>query len=114
MYLRRAEKLKGLTGEQLLSLKAMKTDVAYYTARRKLEDGQRQVEEALAQLKIAADTDNKHARSANQMIVAVEPQARALAEALRTAVNSLSAPAPVAAPPAPVPAPVAAAPDAGR
>jgi hypothetical protein len=92
-FLRRGEKLSGLTDEQRLTLKTMRTDVAFYTARKKLEDGQRQVEEALAQLKLAGAADSKHSREANQMISTVEPQARALAEALRRAVNLLSAPA---------------------
>jgi hypothetical protein len=97
-YLRRAEKLAGLTDEQRLALKTMRSDVAFYTARRKLEEGQRQIEEALAQLKLAASADSRHSRAANQMITAVEPEARALAEALRKAVNTLSAPSTEVAP----------------
>ncbi len=119
-FMRRAEKLSGLTDEQRLTLKSMKSDVAFYVARKKLEDGQKQIEEALAQLKLAAGVESRHNRAANQMISTVEPEAKALAEALRKAVNTLSAP-PVAEPPrpapgpAPVPAPtpVPAAPDAG-
>ena len=100
-FLRRGEKLSGLTDEQRLTLKTMRTDVAFYTARKKLEDRQRQIEEALAQLKLAGTADSKHSREANQMISAVEPQARLLAEALRKAVNLLSAPAVDAVPTAP-------------
>ncbi len=122
-YLRRGEKLSGLTDEQRLTLKNMRTDVAFYTARKKLEDGQRQIEEALAQLKLAGTADSKHSREANQMISAVEPTARALAESLRRAVNLLSAPAadprPLVPEPTPTPAPTptptpVAAPAAGR
>ena len=116
-FLRRAEKLAGLTDEQRLTLKQMRSDVAFYTARKRLEDGQRQIEEALAQLKLASSAESRHSRAANQMISAVEPEAKALAEALRKAVNTLSGPAPEPVRPAPavVPAPVAAptAPDAG-
>ncbi len=116
-YLRRAEKLAGLTDEQRLTLKQLRSDVAFYTARKRLEDGQKQIEEALAQLKLASGVESRHSRAANQMILAVEPEAKALAEALRKAVNTLSAPAPVAEParPAPpvAPAAVPAAPDAG-
>ncbi len=117
-YLRRAEKLSGLGDEQRLSLKQMRSDVAFYTARKRLEDGQRQIEEALAQLKLASGLESKHSRAANQMISAVEPEAKALAEALRRATNTLSAPAPepvrppAPLPPAPVFVPVAA--DAGN
>lgn len=116
-YLRRAEKLSGLTDEQRLTLKSMKNDVAFYVARKKLEDGQKQIEEAIAQLKLAAGVESRHNRAANQMITAVEPEAKSLAEALRKAVNTMSAPPPVAEPPRPAPAPAPApapnAPDAG-
>ena len=114
-YLRRADKLAGLTDEQRLTLKQMKSDVAFYTARQKLEEGQKQIEEALAQLKLAAGVESRHNRAANQMISAVEPEAKALAEALRKAVNTLSAPAAVEIRPLPPTAPVVvpAAPDAG-
>src|SRR5262252_7904269 len=53
-YLRRAEKLSGLSEEQRLALKGMQTDVAYYLARSKLDDARRQIAEGLTQLKIAA------------------------------------------------------------
>lgn len=114
MYLiRRADRLGGITEEQKISLKSMKTDVAFYSARMKLEDAQRQIEEAVAQLKIATETPNRHSRSANQMLLVVEPTSKVMIESLRKAVNALSAPAaepnaPVApqlgAPPAPPPA----------
>ncbi len=111
-FLRRAEKLSGLTEEQGLTLKQMRSDVAFYTARKRLEDGQKQIEEALAQLKLASTVESRHSRAANQMISAIEPEAKALAEALRRAVNTLSAPAePVRPKPAPVaPTPTAAEP----
>jgi len=107
-YLRRAEKLAGLTDEQRLTLKQLRSDVAFYTARKRLEDGQRQIEEALAQLKLASSVESRHSRAANQMISAVEPEAKALAEALRRAINTLSAPPadPVRPAPPPTPAPV--------
>jgi hypothetical protein len=92
-YLRRAEKLSGLTDEQKLALKTMKTDSAFYSARGKLEDAQRLIEEAVAQLKIATDTPNRHSRSANQMLLVVEPTSKVMVESLRKAVNALSAPA---------------------
>jgi hypothetical protein len=114
MYLiRRGDRLGGITEEQKLSLKAMKTDVAFYSARMKLEDAQREIEEAVMQLKIATETPNRHSRSANQMLLAVEPTSKSMVESLRKAVNALSAPA--ADPNAPIapqlgsPAPAAAA-----
>jgi hypothetical protein len=108
-YIRRADRLSGLTEEQKISLKTMKTDVAFYSARMKLEDAQRQIEEALVQLRFSTESNNRHARSAYQMLTAVEPQAKTLVETLRKAVNALSAPAgqtPLeGAPPSPQPAP---------
>lgn len=98
-YLRRAERLSGLTDEQRRSLKAMEAEVAFYQARTKLEDARKQVAEALAQLKLAAESQSRHARSANQMLTEVEPQAKALEESLRKAVHTLSAPATSTPPP---------------
>ncbi|MFP2913135.1 IF-2 protein, partial [Pyxidicoccus sp. 3LFB2] len=89
-YLRRAEKLSGITEEQSLTLKKLMTDVAYYQARQKLEDARRLVGDALTQLKLAAESESRHARSANQMLTTVTPPARELEEALRRAVHTLS------------------------
>jgi hypothetical protein len=91
-YLRRAEKLQGITEEQRRTLKQMQADVAYYQARARFEDARRLLAEALTQLKLAATSENRHARSANQMITEVEPLANQLTEALRKSVYSLSAP----------------------
>ncbi len=108
-FVRRAERLTGLTEDQRLSLKGMKQEVAYYQARGKLEDALRQISEALTQLRLGATGTGRNSRSANQMITAVEPQAKALEDSLRAAVHSLSAPAieksppPEAAKPAPPP-----------
>lgn len=107
--LRRAERLRGLTDEQRLSLKRMQADVAFYLARTRLEDARKQLEEALVQLKFAADADTRHAREASQMLLTVEPPTKALSDTLRAAVYQLSAPAPK---PPPRVEPVAA-PDAG-
>jgi len=92
-FLRRAQKLSGLSEEQRVTLKSLETDVAFYLARAKLDDARRSIAEAMAQLKIAAGAQNRHARSANQMMSEVQPQANALEEALRRAVHTLSAPA---------------------
>ncbi|MCP3100021.1 IF-2 protein [Myxococcus sp. K15C18031901] len=91
-YLRRAEKLGGITEEQRLTLQKLLTEVAYFQARQKLEDARRLVSDALAQLKLAAESQSRHARSAHQMLTAVGPPARDLEEALRRAVHTLSGP----------------------
>jgi len=111
-YLRRAERLSGLSEEQRLSFKGLQTDVAYYLARSKLDEARRQIREALSQLKIAAAAKNRHTRSANQMISEVEPAASALEEALRRAVHTLSSPPEPAAPPPPPAQSTSASPDA--
>ncbi|XXF80320.1 IF-2 protein [Myxococcaceae bacterium GXIMD 01537] len=101
-YLRRAQKLSGLTEEQRLRLEQLLADVAFYQARQKLEDARKQIADALAQLQLAAESQNKNARSAHQMLGSVGPAARQLEEALRAAVHSQSAPRePAAPPPAP-------------
>jgi hypothetical protein len=109
-YVRRAEHLTGLTDEQKATLKHLHADVAFYLARNGLDDARKQLDEALAQLKLASDVDAKHAREANQMLLAVEPQVKTLSDALRAAVHSLSAPPPAPAPVVPSPAAVVPAP----
>jgi hypothetical protein len=100
-YLRRAERLAGLSEEQRTSLKGMVAEVAYYQARQKLDEARRLISEAQAQLKLASESDNRHSRTAAQMLGKVaEPSAR-LEEALRDAVRVLSAPR---QPPKPEPA----------
>ena len=95
-YLRRAAMLGGLTDEQRRTLQSMQADVAYYHARHRLEEARKLVAEGLGQLKVAAESENRHARSANQMLTRVGPAAQALEEALRAAVHTLSEPAPAA------------------
>jgi hypothetical protein len=80
---RRAEKLHGLTEAQRTSLKKMQTDVAYFLARIRLDDARRQLEEALAQLKLAAESDTKTRAQASLMLLAVEPQVKLLSTTLR-------------------------------
>ncbi len=80
---RRAEKLNGLTDDQRASLKKMQSDVAYFLARVRLDDARRQLEEALAQLKIAAESDSKTRAQAALMLLAVEPQVKLLSTTLR-------------------------------
>lgn len=118
-YVRRAEGLSGLSNEQRESLKHLQAEVAFFLARTRLEDAQRRIEEAVAQLKVASQSQNRHTREASQMLLAVEPDAKRLSDTLRSAVHNLSQPAapvvqpPVPAPqPAPVPAPAPAAPPA--
>jgi hypothetical protein len=109
-YLRRADLLSGLTEEQRRTLETLKADVAFYQARQKLEEGRRAVEEALKQLRLAAESRNRHTQSANQWLSSVGPAAEALEQALRSAEGSVAPRTPPAETPAPAPAPSAPAP----
>lgn len=105
-YLRRAESLSGLTDEQRRTLETMKADVAFYLARQKLEAARRGVTEALAQLKLAAESRNRNTQKANQMLGTVGPAAQALEKALRAVDVSLGESGTGSTPPeTPVPAP---------
>lgn len=81
--IRRAERLNGLTEGQRTSLKKMQSDVAFFLARTRLDDARRQLEEALTQLKLAAESDSKSRAQASLMLLAVEPQVKLLATTLR-------------------------------
>ncbi|MDY7233304.1 IF-2 protein [Hyalangium rubrum] len=111
-YLRRAERLAGLSEEQRTRLKGMLAEVAYYQARQKLDEARKLITEAMTQLKLASEGDNRHSRSATQMLSKVGAPTQALDQALAEAVHTLSAPraketveppaeTPPAAPPAP-------------
>lgn len=105
-YIRRAERLSGLSEEQRRTLKGMQAEGAYYLARTRLDDARRQIIDALAQLKLSAESQSRHSRNASQMLLEIEPAAKALEDSLRRAVHTLSAPAsPTEPPPAPPPAP---------
>jgi hypothetical protein len=100
-YLRRADLLSGLTQEQRHALETMKSDVAFFQARQKLEEARRDVAEALAQLKLAAESRNRNTQRANQMLTTVGPAAQALDRALRAVDASLGEPGASTPPEAP-------------
>jgi len=83
IYVRRAERLSGLTDDQRAALKKMQVDLAFFLAKVRLDDSRRQLEEALAQLKLAAESDSRHKSEATLMLMAVEPQVKLLASTLR-------------------------------
>lgn len=98
-FVRRAERLSGITEEQRTVLKKLQAEVSFYLARTKLDDARKLIAEGMAQLKLAADSQSRNARAAHQMIAEVEPVAQNLEEALRRAVHSISeAPPPRSAP----------------
>jgi hypothetical protein len=82
-YVRRAGRLTGATEEQRASLKKMQTELACFLAKTRLDESRRQLEDALAQLKVAAESDSRHRVEAGLMLLAVEPQVKLLAATLR-------------------------------
>jgi hypothetical protein len=113
----RMQKLGDITDDQRRTLKGLESEVAFFQARTKLDQARREIAEAVAQLRLAADSGGRHARPAHRMLAAVEPSAAALEDALRRAVYTLDSdlpePARPASPAAPVARPTGAAPDAG-
>lgn len=99
--IQRADGLPGLRAEQRETLKRLKEEIAYFMAKNHLEDARRLVDAGLEQLRTASASKSRHARSASQMLMEVEPAAKALSEALRRAVHSLSEPPKNGATPAP-------------
>src|SRR5437868_4652471 len=67
----------------VLKGKMMQSDVAFFLARTRLDDARRQLEEALVQLKLAAESDSKSKAQASLMLLAVEPQVKLLSTTLR-------------------------------
>ncbi len=106
--LRRARRLTGLTEDQRITLKRLEAEVAYYQGRTKIQEALVLFVEGLGQLKLAADSQSRHARTAAGMLSVVEVPAKVMEEALRAAVHSLNLPAPTPKPAetAPSPAPL--------
>ena len=67
-------------------------DIAYYRGRSLLSQAHKLFSDGVEQLRIATQTENPHTRSAQQMLLEVEPRAVSFDEALRRAVHLLSAP----------------------
>jgi hypothetical protein len=81
--IRRGEKLKGLSDEQRVTLRTLQSEVAFFLSQQRLDDARKQLEEALTQLKLAAESDSRHKNEAGLMLLAVEPQVKLLATTLR-------------------------------
>jgi len=104
---KRAELLRGLSEQQRASLASMRGEVAYFLAKQRIDDARKHLDEAIQQLRLAADADARHKKDATQMLLAVEPQVKALSDTLRAAVQGLPTPP---APPPSTPTPPAAEP----
>jgi hypothetical protein len=87
--LRRAEKLRGLSDEQRKSLKHMQGEVAFGLAMVRLDEARRLLDEGIAQLKLASDTDTRHAKAATEVLLKVEPQLKSMSDDLRAATHGL-------------------------
>lgn len=111
--LQRMEKLSGITEGQRSTLKRMEAEVAFDQAKLKLDDARREIASALEQLKLAADSQTRHAEAAHQMVSELAPAAQAFEQVLRHSVHTIggtpqgaqapaeSAPAPAQPEPAP-------------
>ncbi len=97
---KRAEALRGLSESQRTTLGLLRGEVAYFLAKQRIDDARKQLDEALRQLKLAADADARHKKDATQMLLAVEPQVKSLSDTLRAAVQGLPPPPPVVVSPA--------------
>jgi len=84
-YLRRAQRLTGLSQEQRITLERMQTEVAFYQAKLKLDVARRTVAEAITQLELAANAQGPNAQRAARMVQTIIGPARSLERALRTA-----------------------------
>jgi hypothetical protein len=87
--LQRMEKLSGITEGQRSTLKRMEAEVAFDQAKLKLDDARKEIASALEQLKLAADSQTRHAEAAHQMVSELEPAANHFVEVLRHAVHML-------------------------
>lgn len=83
VLVRRGERLQGLSEAQRASLRGLQSELAFYLAQARLDDARGQLEEALTQLKLAAESDSRHKAEASLMLLAVEPQVKLLATTLR-------------------------------
>ena len=109
--LSRMEKLSGITDDQRAALGRLEAEVAFDQAKLQLDQARRLIASALAQLKLAADSQTRHAQNAHQMVTEVEPAAKQLEEVLRRAVHTTAVQGddtgvPEEAAPAPTPVPV--------
>ena len=92
-YVQRMERLANLSTEQIGRRTRMRTELAFFTARRKIDEARIALEAARADLKIAADLDARHKERANELLLAIDPQLKMLIEALRATSAIASAPA---------------------
>jgi hypothetical protein len=88
--LRRMDRLQGASDDQRRTLRGLQLEVAYDQARIRFEDARRALSEGLQQLRIAADSPSRRARTAHAMLIKVEPAATALEDVLRQAVVTLA------------------------
>ncbi len=89
---KRAQALRGLSEEQRKTLSQLHAEVAYFLARQRLDESRKQLDDAVLQLKLAADADARHKKDATQMLLAVEPQVKLLSDVLRAAAQGLPLP----------------------
>lgn len=94
-YLRRAELLQGINRTQRETLQALKSQVAWYQAKLKLESAQQLVSDALVQLDLAMRARDANSQRARELASRLMGPAREMETALRRALaDTGTAPAP--------------------
>jgi hypothetical protein len=111
-YLRRAERLPGLSAAQREELSALRAESGYFEAQGLLERAATDLREAADRLRAAASSRSRHAGDARLLLRELEPAVDAVISAVRPggAPQPVEAPRPAPAPGAPAPAPVPEAP----
>jgi len=106
-YLRRAELLKDLTLEQQNTLKTLRAEVAFATARARLSEVELLVRDIVEQFKLATQTPNKSTQTAARILLLLEPVFNQLNLAIQHALSSSLPELREENPPSPAPPPFA-------
>lgn len=97
--LRRAARLSGLDDPQRHRLRRMQAEMGFALAKLRLESARAQIDEALGQLRVTAESDVRAAGAAARVLAALEPRLRELSATLREVVDGTMAGATPASPP---------------
>lgn len=96
-YVRRMERLTGLSPEQRETRRKMQGELAWYLARIKLEQARELLEDALTELETASTGQSVNSRRARQLAQEIGPVATQFEDSLKRALGSLPPAAPTTA-----------------
>lgn len=97
-YVRRMERLSGLTSEQRTTLERLQSEIAWHLARNKLDQARQLLSEALSQLEVASTGQTENARRANQLAAQIVAPTREFEDTLRKLLAGVPAPPPAKSP----------------